>query len=264
MQLSNYANTALKAAKVGANILMKYYGKNLNIEYKSAIDPVSQADKNSQKKIISIIKKDFPDHGILAEEDGVSDTQKEFCWIIDPLDGTVNFVHSLPQFCVSIGLKYKKEIIMGVIYAPVINELFIAQKGKGAFFNGKRIRTSKNTVLNRAIGVTGFPYQIKGREDRIFSNFRNVALQVQGVRRLGSAALDMAWTACGRLDFFWEETLKAWDIAAGVIIVKEAGGIVSDYKGGKDYLYAGNEGTMIAASNKKIHKQILNIINNEK
>ncbi|MDR2772632.1 MAG: inositol monophosphatase [Elusimicrobiota bacterium] len=261
MQLSNYLKTALKAAEAGAGILMKYYGKTLNIEYKSATDPVSQADKNSQKKIISIIKKDFPTHGFLAEEDGVSDIQKEFCWIIDPLDGTVNFVHGLPQFCVSIALKHKKEIIAGVIYAPAIKEVFIAQKGKGAYFNGKRIKSSKNALLTRSLGVTGFPYQIKGKEDRVFKNFENMVLNVQGVRRLGSAALDMAYTACGRLDFFWEETLKGWDIAAGIIIIKEAGGVVTDYKGGKDYFSVNNDATMLAASNKKLHKQLLGILN---
>ncbi|AKL97562.1 inositol monophosphatase family protein [Endomicrobium proavitum] len=260
MKFSKYAQTALAAANAGADVLMKYYQKTLNVEYKGITDPVSQADKNSQKAVIKVIKDIFPQHGVLAEEDGVNEIKKDYCWIIDPLDGTVNFVHGVPLFCVSIGLKYKNEIIVGVIYSPVMKEIFIAEKGKGAYLNGKRIKVSDTSKLIRSLAVTGFPYELEGRRKRVFGNFENIVSCAQGIRRLGSAALDMAYVACGRFDFFWEETLKPWDIAAGIIIVKEAGGIVTDYNGTKNYF---SSSTLLAA-NKKLHKQVLKILNETK
>ncbi|MCL2390223.1 MAG: inositol monophosphatase, partial [Endomicrobia bacterium] len=230
MKFSKYTLIALNAAKAGAEELLKYYDKTVNVEYKGETDPVTLADRNSQKTVIKVIKSVFPDHGVIAEEDGVSETEKSYCWIIDPLDGTVNFVHGIPMFCVSVGLKYKDEIISGVIFSPVTKEVFVAEKGKGAFLNGKKIRVSKEDKLIRSLAVTGFPYYMRKRPARVMKNFSNIALKTQGVRRLGSAALDLAYVACGRFEFFWEEGLKPWDIAAGELIVKEAGGIVSDYK----------------------------------
>ncbi|MCL2334847.1 MAG: inositol monophosphatase [Endomicrobia bacterium] len=257
MKLSKYGQTALAAAKAGADILSKHYEKVLNIEYKGKTDPVTQADKNSQKAVIKIIKSVFPEHGVMAEEDGVDESGKEYCWIIDPLDGTVNFVHGMPMFCVSVGLKHKDDIIAGVIYSPVTKEVFVAEKGKGAYLNGKRIRVSKTKDLIRALAVTGFPYSLDGIRERVFKNFENIVSEAQGIRRLGSAALDMAYVACGRFDFFWEETLKPWDIAAGVVIVKEAGGIVSDYFGKKNYF----QNTKLLASNgMAIHKKVLRML----
>ncbi|MDR2396206.1 MAG: inositol monophosphatase [Endomicrobium sp.] len=258
MKFSSFTNVALTAAQKGAEVLLKHYNGKLNIEYKSEIDPVTQADKGSQKAIIKIIKDTFPEHGILAEEDGVNEVDKEYCWIIDPLDGTVNFVHSLPMFAVSIGLKYKNEIITGVVYSPLMNEVFIAEKGKGAWLNSKKIKVSSIKDNIRALGVTGFPYSIKKDNNKILKNFERVIVKAQGVRRLGSAALDLAYVACGRFEFFWEQDLKAWDIAAGILLVKEAGGIVSDYSGDKDCLF---KSTMLASNSLKIHKEILKIVN---
>jgi len=258
MKFSKYYTTALAAAKAGADVLMKYYGKTLNVEYKGITDPVSQADKNAQKAVIKAIKRVFPEHGILAEEDGVNEMGKDYCWIIDPLDGTVNFVHGLPAFCVSVGLKYKNEIIAGVIYSPVTKEIFSAEKGKGAYLNGEKIKVSKTDKLIRSLAVTGFPYVLEGRRARVFKNFENIVSTSQGIRRLGSAALDMAYVACGRFEFFWEETLKPWDIAAGILIVKEAGGIVTDYDGSKGYF---SSQTLLASNGGKIHKKVLDILN---
>jgi myo-inositol-1(or 4)-monophosphatase len=259
MKFSKYTKTALSAAEAGAKVLLRYYNKSLKIEYKSGIDPVSQADRNAQKAIIKVIKNAFPEHGILAEEDGVNEIKKDFCWIIDPLDGTVNFVHGVPVFCVSIALKYKKEIISGVIYSPVMKEIFAAEKDKGSYLNGKRIQVSKTKDLIRSLAVTGFPYYVHVREKnkRVMENFAGVMTQTQGMRRLGSAALDLAYVACGRFEFFWEEGLKPWDIAAGALMVKEAGGTVSDYEGAKDFI---SKDTLLASNNKIMHKKVLEIL----
>ncbi|GHT38664.1 inositol monophosphatase [Endomicrobiia bacterium] len=262
MNFSSYTNTALAAAKAGSEVLAKYYNNVLDIEYKGKIDPVTQADKNSQKAIIKMIKDVFPKHGVLAEEDGVNEVNKDYCWIIDPLDGTVNFIHGLPMFCVSIGLKCKDEIISGVIYSPIMQEVFVAEKNKGAWLNGKKIKVSTIEDPIRSLAVTGFPYYIKEKSDRVMKNFQNVVFKFQGIRRLGSAALDMAYVACGRFEFFWEEGLKPWDIAAGTLIVKEAGGKVSDYSGGaEDSVF---KDTMLASNGITMHKKILKVISDKK
>jgi myo-inositol-1(or 4)-monophosphatase len=258
MKFSSFTNIALAAAQKGAEVLLKHYNGKLNVEYKREIEPVTQADKGSQKAIIKVIKDAFPHHGVLAEEDGVNEVDKDYCWIIDPLDGTVNFVHGLPMFAVSIGLKYKNEIITGVVYSPIINEVFIAEKGKGAWLNGKKIKVSTIKDNIRALGVTGFPCSIKENNNKILKNFESIIVKIQGVRRLGSAALDLAYVACGRFEFFWEQDLKAWDVSAGILLVKEAGGIVSDYSGNRDCLF---KSTMLASNSLKTHKEILKIVN---
>ncbi len=257
MKLNKYTMTAVKGAKAGAKILLKYLNSLDSVEYKGKIDPVTIADKQSQKTIISTIKKSFKDHNFIAEEkDTFENKNSDFCWIIDPLDGTVNFVHGVPTFCISIGLMYKKEIVSAVIYAPALKELFIAEKGKGSFLNGKKIRVSKIDKMIRALPVTGFPYYAQEKPDRVLKNFKNVMMKTQGMRRFGSAAIDMAYVACGRFDFFWEEGLKPWDVAAGILIVTEAGGKISDYTNKNDYLF----GQTIVASNKLLHVQILKIL----
>ncbi len=261
MRFSKYTNIALAAAAAGAKVLTRHYNKILKIEYKSEVDPVTKADKNSQKEIINIIKNAFPCHGVLAEEDGVNETQKDFCWIIDPLDGTVNFVHGLPMFCVSVALMHKKEVISGVIYSPITEEVFVAEKGKGSWLNGKRIYVSRIKNMNRSLAVTGFPYYLRKQPGRVMKNFNSIVLKTQGVRRLGSAALDMAYLACGRFEFFWEEGLKAWDIAAGALIVSEAGGKITDYSGNKDFVF---KNTMLASNNIVIHKKVLGLLNEKR
>jgi myo-inositol-1(or 4)-monophosphatase len=258
MGFSRYTNVALAAAEQGASVLIKYYKKFVNIEYKNEIDPVTKADKTSQKIIIKMIKSVFPQHGILAEEDGINKIDKDYCWIIDPLDGTVNFVHGVPIFCVSIGLKHKNEVISGVIYSKITREIFIAEKNKGAWLNGEKINVSKIKDAIRSLAVTGFPYYSRKNNTKAIKIFKNIMLKSQGIRRLGSAALSLAYVACGRFDFFWEEGLKPWDIAAGILMVKEANGKVSDYNGKNTSIF---EDTLLASNGSKIHKELLKVIN---
>ena len=259
MKFDKFTNVAVESAYKGAEVLLKYFNNIKKIEYKGRIDPVTIADKTSQKAIVDNIKQYFPLHNIIAEEQDstLAQNSNDYCWIIDPLDGTVNYVHGVPTFAISIGLKYKNEIISGVIYAPALKEMFVAQKGKGAYLNNKKISVSKIKDMVRALPVTGFPYYVKEKPTRVIKNFKNIMLETQGLRRFGAAAIDLAYVACGRFDFFWEEGLKPWDVAAGIVILKEAGGKITDFFGGKDFLF----GKTIVASNKVLHKDILKVLN---
>ncbi len=259
MKFDKFTNVAVESAYKGAEVLLKYFNSIKKIEYKGRIDPVTIADKTSQKAIVNNIKQYFPLHNIIAEEQDstLAQNSNDYCWIIDPLDGTVNYVHGVPTFAISIGLKYKNEIISGVIYAPALKEMFVAQKGKGAYLNNKKITVSKIKEMVRALPVTGFPYYVKENPDRVIKNFKNIMLETQGLRRFGAASIDLAYVACGRFDFFWEEGLKPWDVAAGIVILKEAGGKITDFFGGKDFLF----GKTIVASNKVLHKDILKVLN---
>lgn len=258
MKFNKYTDVAIAGANAGAEILLKYLNKLKDIEYKGKIDPVTIADRQAQHAIVSTIKKTFPGHNIIAEEkDNFKKNQTDYCWIIDPLDGTVNFVHGVPIFCISIGLMYKNEIVSAVVYAPALNELFVAEKGKGSFLNNKKIKVSSINKMIRALPVTGFPYYTHQNHKRVLKNFTNIMLKTQGLRRLGSAAMDLAYVACGRFDFFWEEGLKPWDVAAGILIVNEAGGKISDYNNKNDFLF----GQTIVASNKLLHAKIIKTLN---
>ncbi|MCB4790323.1 MAG: inositol monophosphatase [Elusimicrobia bacterium] len=254
--LSPFTRTAIEAALAGGKILKKYFNKNIKVDYKGEIDPVTIADKKSQKAILEIIKQRFPGHTTLGEEDKEKAICSEYCWIIDPLDGTVNFIHGMEIFSVSIGLSHNGNIISGVVYAPRLKELFVAEKGKGAFLNGKRIRVSKINSLVRSLVVTGFPYYVHKSSKRVLKNFSGILTKVQGLRRLGSAAIDLSYVARGKYEAFWEEGLKPWDVAAGSLIVREAGGKVTDYANGKGYLLGEN----ILATNGKTHKKMLKLI----
>jgi len=261
MNFNKFTNTAIESAFAGSKVLMKYFNNIKTVEYKGAVDPVTNADKQSQKAIISVIKSVFADHEIIAEEkDDFENKKSDYLWIIDPLDGTVNYLHGVPSFCISVGLLYKKQIISSVVYAPALKEMFVAQKGKGSFLNGKKIKVSNVKTMIRSLAATGFPYYVRENSNRVIKNFTNVMLKTQGLRRFGSAAIDLAYVACGRFDFFWEEGLKPWDIAAGILLVKEAGGKVSDYKNKNDFLFGQN----IAASNKFLHSQTIKILNEKK
>jgi len=258
MKFNKFTNVAIESAYAGSEILLKYFNKIKEIEYKGIIDPVTIADKQSQKAIINKIQLSFPLHNIIAEEkDTFLKQDNDYCWIIDPLDGTVNYVHGVPTFCISIGLQYKNQIVSSVVYAPALKELFVAEKGKGSFLNGKKIKVSVIKEMIRALPVTGFPYYVRENSDRVLNNFKNIMLETQGLRRFGSAAIDLAYVACGRFDFFWEEGLKPWDAAAGILLVEEAGGKVSDYKNGNNFLFGQN----IVASNKLLHKQVIKTLN---
>jgi myo-inositol-1(or 4)-monophosphatase len=235
--------------------LLSQAGKDLFIEHKGRIDLVTHADKASQKMIIKSIEKRFPDHAIIAEE-GYNKSGKEgFAWYIDPIDGTTNFVHGVPMFCVSIALYKETTPLIGVCYNPATQETFYAEKGKGSFLNGKRILVSATGNLINALVATGFPYKSENMK-KVIDCFFNVLSEVQGIRRFGSAALDLCHVACGRFDAFWEMELKPWDMAAGVLILEEAGGKVTCMEGTVFDLNSGN----IAASNKIIHNNFLQLL----
>jgi len=213
---------------------LKKFNKKLNITQKTSyLDLVSEVDKNSEEKIVSWIEENFPEHSILAEEGGSVDKDSHYKWVIDPLDGTTNYIHGFPLFSISIALMKKEEPILGVIYIPYLNELYSAIKGRGAFLNGERIRVNKKNSLKESLLVTGFPYDLTEDKYNNITIFNRLLHKTRGVRRLGSAAYDLACIASGKLDGFWELKLSPWDVKAGIIIIKEAGGkvIETDYHG---------------------------------
>ncbi len=251
-------HVAIDAARKGGAFLKQNLGKVKNIERKGGEEKnlVTEIDKGSEAIIIGEIKKHFPSHDILAEESGKTHAAKsDYRWIIDPLDGTTNFTHGFPVFCVSIGLEHKGVLELGVIYDPNTDELFSAERGKGAFLNGKRIRVSQAETLSTSLLVTGFPYNIKENPHRAVERFVAFLMKAQAVRRMGSAALDLAYVACGRFDGFWEVALHPWDMAAGVLIVEEAGGRVTNFAGKPMDIY--NE--ELLSSNGRIHEEMMEI-----
>jgi myo-inositol-1(or 4)-monophosphatase len=250
-------NTLYKAIEEGANELKRYFNGTFTISSKATInDLVTEADHASEKAIFKVIQQNHPDHFILSEETGSMPTQSNIKWIIDPIDGTINFANGIPICCVSIGVEENGEMIMGAVYNPFMNELFFAEKGKGAFLNDQPIKvSSKNDLLTSCL-VTGFPYQYLDIENGPLQIFEKLIRKSIPVRRLGSAALDLCWTAAGRFDGFYEHKLQAWDSAAGFLIVQEAGGTVTDLKGNKYNPYQPG----IIASNGQIHDQLLNLL----
>lgn len=250
-------NFAIETAREAGQILLEKFGREISVNKKGDINLVTDADFASEKHIIERIKSHFPKHSILAEESGVFDSQggAEWKWIIDPLDGTTNYAHGYPCWCVTIAAECNGEIVVAVTFDPTRNELFAAEKGKGATLNGRKIQVSKTEKLSEALLVTGFPYDAKSRADfaRHFTEFVHKA---RGIRRDGSAAIDMAYVACGRFDGFWEEGLNPWDVAAGVLLVEEAGGRVSYYDDSLFSIYA----PPICADNNLIHAEMLNVL----
>jgi myo-inositol-1(or 4)-monophosphatase len=250
-------NTLFKAIEAGAIELKRYFNGTFTISSKATInDLVTEADHASEKAIFKVIQQNHPDHFILSEETGSMPTQSNIKWIIDPIDGTINFANGIPICCVSIGVEENGEMMMGAVYNPFMNELFFAEKGKGAFLNDQPIKVSnKNNLLTSCL-VTGFPYQYLDTENGPLQIFEKLIRKSIPVRRLGSAALDLCWTAAGRFDGFYEHKLQAWDSAAGYLIVQEAGGMVTDLKGEKYNPYQPG----IIASNGQIHDQLLNLL----
>ena len=246
----------MKAALTGGAILMASYGrlKRSQISVKSKNDFVTEIDKKSEQAIIGIIQKSFPRDRIQAEESGVSNGEERL-WIIDPLDGTSNYIHQMPMFSISIGVQENGILTTGVIYDPLHNELFTAAKGRGAYLNRKKIHVSRVKRLADAFMTTGIPFRARGRFDEYFKSFRKISSSSMGLRRGGSAALDLAYVASGRFDGFWEIDLSPWDTAAGAVLVREAGGNMTDVWGGQNYLKTGD----ILASNGLIHKELENI-----
>ncbi len=249
-------NIAVSAARAGGNFIMRNFERSdqLVIERKSRNDFVTQVDRGAEQEIIAIIRKAYPQHAILAEESGAHG-ESDVTWIIDPLDGTTNFLHRIPHFAVSIGIQVKGRLEHGVIYAPCTQDLYVASRGSGALLNNRRIRVSNCKDLDQALIGTGVPLREENL-DRYLPMLRNIAAQTAGVRRAGAAALDLAYVAAGRLDGFWELGLKPWDIAAGIILVNEAGGTTSAFTAGDNPLESGD----ILASNLKLDAQLSTLL----
>jgi myo-inositol-1(or 4)-monophosphatase len=250
------ANMALRAARSASQIILRSMDRldELRIEEKGPNDFVSEVDRKAEQAIIEVLHAAYPDHGILGEESGEVYTSNEYTWIIDPLDGTLNFLQGIPHFCVSIGLMKGRRMEHAVIVDPVRNEEFVASRGKGAQLNGKRIRVSNRHRLPELVLGTGIPPHAIGTYlDPYIESMQNFTRQCRAIRRQGSAALDLAYTAAGRLDGFWEPGLSRWDIAAGILLVTEAGGFISDLSGGETYFETGN----IVAANPKAFRLIV-------
>jgi myo-inositol-1(or 4)-monophosphatase len=248
-------NIAVRAARKAGSIINRaaLSSEGLKVKAKQANDFVTQVDQAAEEAIIGIVRNAYPDHGFLAEESGKSEGKGEYVWIIDPLDGTTNFIHGFPQYCTSIGVQHRGALAHAVVYDPVKNELFTASKGGGAFLNDRRIRVSKCLKLQDALVGTGIPFREVAHIDRYLRQLKAIMQGASGVRRAGAAALDLAYVACGRLDAFWELGLAPWDMAAGALLIQEAGGLVGDLKGEADYLERGE----VAASTPKVFPQLL-------
>ena len=250
-------STLIEAAKTGAAEILRFFNNDFKISNKEGVNNlVTEADHASEKAIFEVIKSKFPDHQILAEESGELVQDSTYKWIIDPIDGTVNFAHGIPLNCVSIGIEHNNEMILGCVYNPHMNELFFAEKGKGATLNDKPIHVSTQDKAINACLVTGFPYTYINMPNGPLEIFERFIRKGVPVRRLGSAAIDLCWVAAGRFDGFYEHKLEAWDSAAGYLIVEEAGGKVTDFEGNKFSPYQHR----ILATNGKIHEEMLEVI----
>ena len=264
MDLEKIMRTATRAAYRAGRILNGHFGSVKQLPKKGAIDLVTEADLEAEQAIIATIRDIYPDHGILAEEGGASGNRQAgrqtWRWIIDPLDGTTNYAHALPIYAVSIAFAQQEKVLMGLVFNPSSGELFTAFHGQGAQLNGEAIGVSSTEKLNESLLVTGFPYTVATHPPRwAMARFERCLTSAQGVRRLGSAALDLCYVACGRFEGFWEENLKPWDTAAGMCIVEEAGGVVSDYSG-QPYSI---EDRQILATNSHIHSEMVTLLTGE-
>lgn len=252
-------NFAIETAREAGQILLEKFGRKIQISKKGDINLVTEADLASEKHIIEKIKSYYPKHAILAEESGeavIIGGDKTWKWIIDPLDGTTNFAHGYPCFAVNIALEYDNRTVLAVTYDPTRDELFSAEKGNGASLNGRKIRVSETEKLSEALIVTGFPYNFAQKEN-FAHHLTQFLLKSRGVRRDGSAAIDLAYVACGRFDGFWEEGLNPWDVAPGFLLIEEAGGKVTDYRGASANAYV----PPFCASNNLIHDEMLKVLN---
>lgn len=250
----------IEIARAAGEILRQGYGQQHQVEYKGEIDLVTEIDKQSEALILSEINKHYPGQTLFTEESGEHAGQAEHVWYIDPLDGTLNYAHGMRLFCVSIAYAHQGDLTLGVVYDPLADELFAAQRGQGAQLNGQPMHVSRVDSLIRSLLVTGFPYDAKTNPDNNFAEFQRFTALSQGVRRLGSAALDLAYVAAGRLDGYWQKRLNAWDVAAGALLVQEAGGLATDIHGGPDYL---NQPQSILAANPALHALMLDVLGEE-
>ena len=251
--------TAVKAARKAGSLITRasFDIDKLTVRSKRQNDFVSEVDHAAEEAIISTLKDAYPTHGFLAEESGERDAKSDYVWVIDPLDGTTNFLHGFPVYCVSIALLHKGVAQQAVVYDPNRNELFTATKGVGAYLNDRRIRVTRRDKLQESLILTGFPFRNPEQLDEYLRMFRSMTMSCAGIRRPGAAALDLAWVAAGRADGFWEIGLSPWDIAAGALLVREAGGLIGDTKGEDGYQESGR----VVATNAKIFSAVLQAIN---
>ena len=255
--VKKFWTAAWQAGKAAGEIIRAGWQQPRTVDYKGPIDLVTSVDRSAQRSIVEVLQREFPEHSILAEEDTErTGAASEYRWIIDPLDGTTNFAHGYPHVSVSIALEFSEQIILGLVYDPLRRECFGGVKGQGATLNGAPIRVSAVNELDKALLATGFPYDRRENADFYLNFFKALLTRCQGIRRNGSAALDLCYVAGGRLDGFWELKLKPWDIAAGALIVAEAGGSVSDFSGKAFSIY----GTETLASNRIIHAEIVHVL----
>ena len=234
-------HTAVRSVREAGRVILMYFNQLDRLEYssKGRNDYVSQADVEAERAVLDVLTRAYPDHGIIAEESGEREGS-EYTWIIDPLDGTTNFLHGFPMFAVSVAVNRGGVLEHGVVYDPLHDEMFTASRGEGAQLNGKRIRVSTTRKLAPSLLGTGFPFRDLGIIEPWMRSFQSLLPKTSGIRRAGAAALDLAYVAAGRLDGFWEFGLKPWDMAAGALLIREAGGLVSDVSGGQDFLESGN------------------------
>ena len=256
--MNRFLETAIEATRIGGKILMDGAAnkEGRKIDRKQAFDFVTEIDLLSEEAILDFIRKRHSDHRILAEESGGVQPDQGYVWIVDPLDGTKNYIHQFPMFGVSVALAFENQPVVGAILDPVRNELFHCEKNGGAFLNDKPIQTSATTDLSSFLVATGFPFRAKHLSKQYFQAFMELFQQVSDMRRAGAACLDLAYVACGRLDAFWEVTLNSWDIAAGVLLIEEAGGQVTDIWGGARHMKTGH----IVASNGPHHRHITDVV----
>jgi len=254
--MARYLEAAKEAAQKAGRILRENIDKSSEIFFKGTVDLVTNFDNQAQKAILKHLSSCFPSHDFLAEEGLSKQEGAGFRWIIDPLDGTTNYAHHFPIFCVSIALERKGEIVLGVVYDPMRKEMFSGLKGEGAFLNGKEIKVSSVDELDKSLIATGFPYDIRVSDVNNIVHFNNFLIRVQGIRRCGSAAMDLCYVACGRFDGFWELKLKPWDMAAGALIAQEGGGQISDFKNGEFSIFDSE----ILATNALIHQQMVDVL----
>lgn len=246
---------AKRAALSASRILLRHFDhlERLNVAEKQRHDFVSEADIHAEQDIIEILRKTYPNHGILAEESGTQAAQDDYQWIIDPLDGTLNFLHGIPHFAISIAFRHKNRLEAGLVFDPIRQEMFTASRGEGAQVNDRRIRVSGVNSLENALLGTGFPFLNPRNQTAYLSFFNSLFGKCVEIRRAGAASLDLSYVASGRLDGFWEMNLRPWDIGAGVLLVQEAGGLVSDFNGGNDFMKSGD----IVTGNPKVFKALL-------
>ena len=251
-----WLDDAIGIARAAGRILREGYGRPVAVDYKGGIDLVTEFDRRSERFIKDELARRFPGHGWLGEETGGAAADGQYRWVVDPLDGTTNFAHAYPFFCVSIALEVEGTRALGVVHDPLRDECFAARKGSGAFLNGAPIAVSRVDALARALAATGFAYDVHEKPEETLRFFGPLLSKVQGIRRDGSAALNLAYLACGRFDVFWEVKLHAWDVAAGALLVEEAGGRVTDFAGGA----MPADGFEVAGSNGKLHADLLGVL----